>query len=79
MMLEGASIRRSLSHFATNPLRTLLTLLGIVFGVGSVVAMVSVGEGAQREILATIEAMGGDDDPCAGAACAGGGDERRGQ
>jgi putative ABC transport system permease protein len=57
-MLEGASIRRSLSHFATNPLRTLLTLLGIVFGVGSVVAMVSVGEGAQREILATIEAMG---------------------
>lgn len=52
------SLRRSLSQFATNPLRTFLTLLGIVFGVGSVVAMVSVGEGAQREILATIEAMG---------------------
>ena len=52
------SLRRSLSQFATNPLRTFLTLLGIVFGVGSVVAMVSVGEGAQREILATIDAIG---------------------
>ncbi len=52
------SVRRSLSQFRTNPLRTMLTLLGIVFGVGSVVAMVSVGEGAQKEILQTIEAMG---------------------
>ena len=52
------SIRRSMSQFRTNPMRTMLTLLGIVFGVGSVVAMVSVGEGAQREILRTIEAMG---------------------
>ncbi len=52
------SLRRSLSQFATNPLRTFLTLLGIVFGVGSVVAMVSVGEGAQQEILATIDAIG---------------------
>ena len=36
----------------------MLTLLGVVFGVASVVAMVSIGEGAQREILAGIEAMG---------------------
>jgi putative ABC transport system permease protein len=42
----------------TNPLRTLLTLLGVVFGVGSVVAMVSIGQGAERQILAGIEAMG---------------------
>ena len=51
-------IGRSLTQLRTHPLRTLLTLLGIVFGVGSVVAMVSIGEGAQREILASIEAMG---------------------
>ncbi len=57
-MFRLNSIRRSLSQFRTNPLRTLLTLLGIVFGVGSVVGMVSVGEGAQQEILTTIEAMG---------------------
>jgi len=48
----------NLSQFRTNPLRTLLTLLGMVFGVGSVVAMVSIGEGAQERILSTIEAMG---------------------
>ncbi len=58
MLAILTSIRRSLSQFRTNPLRTMLTLLGIVFGVGSVVAMVSVGEGAQREILQAIEAMG---------------------
>jgi putative ABC transport system permease protein len=51
---------RSFSQFRTNPLRTFLTLLGMVFGVGSVVAMVSIGEGAQREILSTIESMGAD-------------------
>ena len=51
-------LRRSLVQFRTSPMRTLLTLLGIVFGVAAVVAMVSIGEGAQREILATIERMG---------------------
>lgn len=51
-------IRRSVVQFRTNPLRTFLTLLGVVFGVAAVVAMVSIGEGAQRQILATIEAMG---------------------
>jgi len=49
---------RGLAQFRANPLRTLLTLLGIVFGVASVVAMVSIGRGAQRQILAGIEAMG---------------------
>ena len=42
----------------TNPLRTLLTLLGVVFGVDSVVTMVSIGQGAEKQILAGIEAMG---------------------
>lgn len=51
-------LKRSLGQFRTNPLRTILTLLGVVFGVGSVVAMMSIGEGAQQEILAQIEAMG---------------------
>lgn len=51
-------MKRSFGQFKTNPLRTFLTLLGVVFGVGSVVAMMSIGEGAQREILAQIEAMG---------------------
>lgn len=57
-MIGWTAVGRSLSQFRTNPLRTMLTLLGMVFGVGSVVAMVSIGEGAQEEILRTIEAMG---------------------
>lgn len=57
-MISASAIRQSLSQFRTNPLRTFLTLLGMVFGVGSVVAMISIGEGAQQEILHTIEAMG---------------------
>jgi len=39
-------------------LRSFLTMLGIVFGVGSVVAMLSVGEGASEEALAQIRRLG---------------------
>ncbi len=39
-------------------LRTFLTLLGMIFGVGAVIAMVSVGEGAEQEALELIESMG---------------------
>lgn len=39
-------------------LRTALTLLGMIFGVGAVIAMLSVGEGAEREALKMIESMG---------------------
>lgn len=50
--------KRSFVQFRTNFLRTALTLLGVVMGVGAVVAMMSIGEGAQREIIAQIESMG---------------------
>ncbi|HPC95089.1 MAG TPA: ABC transporter permease [Sedimentisphaerales bacterium] len=39
-------------------LRSFLTMLGVVFGVGSVVAMLSVGEGASAEALAQIRKLG---------------------
>ena len=39
-------------------LRSFLTTLGIVFGVGSVVAMLSVGEGASKEALDAIRKLG---------------------
>ena len=39
-------------------LRSFLTMLGIIFGVGAVVAMLSIGEGARLEALAQIEMMG---------------------
>jgi putative ABC transport system permease protein len=39
-------------------LRTLLTTIGIIFGVAAVIAMLAVGEGAQAEILAQIGKLG---------------------
>ncbi|MCU0662829.1 MAG: ABC transporter permease [Myxococcota bacterium] len=59
-LVHPRHVRRSLVQFRTHPLRTALALLGMVLGVSSVVGMVSIGEGAQREILASIEALGGD-------------------
>ncbi|MCR4304843.1 MAG: ABC transporter permease [Gallionella sp.] len=41
-----------------NRLRTLLTMLGMVIGVGAVVLMMSIGEGAQYAIKQTISALG---------------------
>ena len=41
-----------------NRMRSLLTSLGIIIGVGSVIIMVALGEGSQREIEARITAMG---------------------
>ncbi len=39
-------------------LRTLLTLLGMIFGVGAVIAMLSIGEGAEQEAIQLIDSMG---------------------
>lgn len=41
-----------------NKVRTGLTMLGIVIGIGSVIAMVSVGQGAQRTIESNIQSIG---------------------
>ena len=43
-----------------NLFRTFLTLLGIIIGVGAVVAMLAIGSGSKREVLSRIEAMGTD-------------------
>ncbi len=50
----GLGIENLLLH----KLRTFLTMLGVVFGVGSVVAMLSVGEGASKEAMAQIRKVG---------------------
>ena len=44
--------------FAAHKLRTLLSVIGIVVGIATVVLMVSAGRGAEREILDRIRAMG---------------------
>ena len=52
--------RMALRALHSNLFRTLLTLLGIVIGVGSVVAMLALGDGSKQAVLARIEAMGTD-------------------
>ena len=42
----------------TNKLRSVLTMLGIIIGVGSVIALMSVGRGAQASILSTYDRLG---------------------
>jgi putative ABC transport system permease protein len=45
-------------NLARNKLRSFLTMLGMIFGVGSVIAMLAVGAGARAEILARIQELG---------------------
>jgi putative ABC transport system permease protein len=46
------------AELAQHKVRTLLTLLGMIFGVGAVIAMLNIGEGAEREALKMIDTMG---------------------
>ena len=48
----------ALAQLRQHKLRTSLTLLGMVFGVGAVIAMLSIGEGAKQEAMRLIESMG---------------------
>jgi len=52
------NIALGIENLLLHKLRSFLTMLGVVFGVGSVVAMLSVGEGARREALAQIRKLG---------------------
>lgn len=48
----------SLEAVIINRLRSILTALGIIFGVGAVIAMMAIGNGARQEILAQIKLVG---------------------
>ncbi len=52
------AVRMAFRSLHANLFRTILTLLGIVIGVASVVAMLAIGEGAQRDIIDRISALG---------------------
>ncbi|KPJ74902.1 MAG: macrolide export ATP-binding/permease MacB, partial [Planctomycetes bacterium DG_20] len=52
------NIRLGVKNLMLHKLRSLLTVLGVVFGVGSVIAMLAVGEGASQEALAQIRKLG---------------------
>jgi putative ABC transport system permease protein len=50
--------RLALQNLALRKLRSLLTMLGMIFGVAAVVSMLSIGAGAQQQVLAFIEQLG---------------------
>jgi putative ABC transport system permease protein len=51
-------IQLAVSNLYTHKLRTFLTMLGMIFGVGAVIAMLSIGAGAESESLKIIDTMG---------------------
>jgi putative ABC transport system permease protein len=58
MRLLVRAVRIGIKDLWLHRLRSLLTVLGVVFGVGSVVAMLAVGEGASAQALERIRKLG---------------------
>ena len=58
--LDGVleSLRMAVLAMTSHRLRTVLTMLGIVIGIASVVAMVALGEGSRRKVLSNISTFG---------------------
>lgn len=48
----------AVEELSAQKLRTFLTLLGMIFGVGAVIAMLNIGKGAENEALKLIDSMG---------------------
>ena len=58
LLRYAADVRQAADNLRAQATRTLLTALGIVFGVGSVIGMLSIGAGAREESLRMIEKLG---------------------
>ncbi|MBP2309496.1 MacB family efflux pump subunit [Azospirillum melinis] len=54
----GEAFAAALRSLGANGFRTALTLLGIVIGVASVIALLAIGEGAKRAVMARVGALG---------------------
>lgn len=52
------AVQSAIANLAKHKMRTALTMLGMIFGVGSVIAMLSIGGGAERTALEAIQKMG---------------------
>ncbi len=52
------TLRVALRALLRNKMRSFLTVLGVIIGVGAVIAMVAIGEGAKAEVQAAFEKMG---------------------
>jgi putative ABC transport system permease protein len=54
------TIKVALKSLFANKLRSFLAVLGIIIGVGAVIAMLAIGNGAQKQIVDRLQAMGTD-------------------
>jgi putative ABC transport system permease protein len=57
-MTFGESFESAINNLAVHKLRSALTMLGMIFGVGAVIAMLSIGAGAEKSALEMIERLG---------------------
>lgn len=57
-MQIGENIRLAIRGLIDHKFRSFLTMLGIIFGVASVITMLSIGEGAKREAIAKYQDLG---------------------
>ncbi|HCB93117.1 MAG TPA: multidrug ABC transporter substrate-binding protein [Selenomonas sp.] len=57
-MLYSESMNMALTSLKANKLRSLLTMLGIIIGVGAVIAMISVGMGVKKNVTDSIASLG---------------------
>jgi putative ABC transport system permease protein len=57
-MSPREAVGTALGSLGSHKLRSVLTMLGMIFGVGAVIAMLSIGAGAERRALQMIERLG---------------------
>ncbi|MBQ1417433.1 MAG: ABC transporter permease, partial [Selenomonas sp.] len=57
-MLFRESFQMALTSLYANKMRSLLTMLGIIIGVGAVIALVSVGMGVRSNVTNSIASLG---------------------
>ena len=57
-MKIGVALTSALEALRANPMRSFLTMLGIMIGVASVMAMMAISDGAAREVDAQIASLG---------------------
>ncbi|HYH03429.1 MAG TPA: ABC transporter permease, partial [Bacillota bacterium] len=57
-MKLSENMMMAVRNLKSNKIRSLLTMLGVIIGVGAVIVMVSLGEGAKQQVTSSITAMG---------------------
>lgn len=57
-MLFWQVIKIAFRGLMANKMRSFLTMLGIIIGVGAIIAMLSIGEGAKKQVTESIKRFG---------------------